>query len=126
MDVQDAVGEGAHKLRRDDAHVSGQADQIDAMLAQRSDDLGVVLGALAPRRWNGDGEQTELSRRFEAGGVGQVRQNDGDLRAGETALADRLGDGHEVRTASREQNPESLQAVPPPSTCASRAARVHL
>src|SRR6185312_14468110 len=45
MDVEHALWKGLEKHRREQAHVSRKADQIDAVLAQASDDSCIVLGA---------------------------------------------------------------------------------
>ena len=45
MDVENAIGEGGDELRREQPHVAGQADQIDMVLAQAGEHIGVVLGA---------------------------------------------------------------------------------
>ncbi len=57
MDVEDAVGEGGNKLRGQEAHIAGKADQVDAMSAKaRRRHVGIVFGAgTAPGNEEGDG-----------------------------------------------------------------------
>src|SRR5271157_5094498 len=51
MDVEDAVGKLLHEPRRQQAHVSRKADKINFVLAQRGNDLAIMLFArLALRR----------------------------------------------------------------------------
>ena len=100
VNVQDPVGKCAHELRREDPHISRQADQVHAVLVQASDHLGIVFRALASRRRNGKRSQPHLARGGQSGGVGLVGQYHRDLRAQQAALANRTGDGDEVRTSA--------------------------
>ena len=54
--------------------------------------------------------QAEFAGGGEAGGVGDVGDDDGDLDARETAFANGLGDGEKVRSAAGEKNPEAKGA----------------
>jgi hypothetical protein len=47
MNIENAMRKGGDEERRKQAHVAGQADQIDFVLMQAGDHVGVVLGALA-------------------------------------------------------------------------------
>ncbi len=47
MNVENAIGKGGDELRREKAHVAGQADQIDVVRFEAGDDVGVVFVALA-------------------------------------------------------------------------------
>ena len=49
---QDALREGLDEFGREQAHISGEADEVNLMAAQAGDDLGVMLGTLDPGlRW---------------------------------------------------------------------------
>ena len=122
MDVQDAVGEGAHKLRREDAHVSGEADQVDAMLLSAAM-TSASCSARFARGWNGDGGPAPTGARPRGPAASARFDRTTAISAPGRRPRNRLGDGDKVRTASREQNPKSLQAVPPPSTCLASGAR---
>jgi hypothetical protein len=72
--------------------------------AQAVDDVGIVLGAGAAL---GDEEMTqdaELGCGFETVRICNVGDDDGDFYAGQTAFADGLRDGEEVRAAAGEQD----------------------
>lgn len=69
VDVEDAVGKGADKIRREHAHVSGQADEIDAMLMQARNQLRVVGGAGATGGWNAEGGNLQLAGGVQPGGI---------------------------------------------------------
>jgi hypothetical protein len=104
VDVEDAVGEGGDELRRDDAHVACETDEIDVVLVKVGDHLGVVLGALAASGGDAEGGDAELAGSGEAGSVVDVGEDDGDLHAEEPLVADGLGDGEEVGASAGEED----------------------
>ena len=103
MDVEDAVGEGRDEGGRDDAHVTGEADEIDVVVVELGDHLGVVIGALAASGWDGESGQAEVAGGGEAGGVFDVREDDGDFGV-EAVFGDGAVDGEKVGTASGEED----------------------
>ena len=103
MDVEDAVGEGRDEGRRNDAHVTGEADEIDVVVVELGDHLGVVIGALAASGWDGQSGQAEVAGGVEAGGVFDVREDDGDFGV-EAVFGDGAVDGEKVGTASGEED----------------------
>ena len=107
VDVDDAVGEGGDKGWRDDAHVAGEADEVDFVLVEAGDELGVVGGAgLGGAAFGGDGEggEVEVAGGGEAGCVGAVGEDAGDLGGVETVEADGFGDSEKVGAASGEED----------------------
>lgn len=72
MHVDDAVGEGFDEGRRDDAHVTGEADEVDVGVTQTLDELFVALDGGAAGDGDVRGGQAEFARGSEAGGVGFV------------------------------------------------------
>ena len=72
MDVEDAVGEGCDKARREQAHVAGEADEVDVVFAQAGDEVGVVVGAGAAFGDVDGGGKVEVASGLDAGGVGDV------------------------------------------------------
>ena len=82
MDVEDAVGEGRDEGRRDDAHVAGEADEVDVVVMELGDHFGVVIGALAACGGDGEGGEAEVAGGGEAGGGFDVGEDDGDLGVG--------------------------------------------
>ena len=111
VDVEDAVGEGADEVRREQAHVAGEADELDVMLAESGDDVGIVLGALAAAGVEGEGGEAALAGGGEAGSVGHVRDDDSNAGVGDGARADRVGDGEEVGAAAGEEDTELVHGV---------------
>lgn len=104
MDVKDAVGEGLHEGGRDDAQVAGEADDIDAMLVEAGDHLGVVVRAFAPGGGDGEGGEIEIAGGCETWSVFDVGEDYGDLGAGEAVVADGCRDGQEVGASAREKD----------------------
>ncbi len=108
VDVEDAVGEGLDEGRGDDAHVAGEADEVDPGAAQALDELFVTLDGHAASDGNVRGGQAEGARGGEAGGVGFVREHDGDFGLGQAAIRDGLVDGEEVGAATGEQDAKTF------------------
>lgn len=108
VDVEDAPRKGRHEIRREQAHVAGQADPIDARPAQGGDQLRLVAGAIGLAAV-GDGErrQPALPRPVEAGGRRHVAGDQGDLGR---QLAPQHGvvQRQEVAAAPREQDAEAV------------------
>ena len=82
VDVEDAIGEGGDEGRRDEAHVAGEADEVDVGLAEAGDEL-FVAGFGRPAS-DGDvvGFEAEVAGGLKAGGVGFVGEDDGDFGVG--------------------------------------------
>ena len=104
VNVEDPVGEGGDELRRQEAHIAGEADEVDLMVLKAADDFGVVFGAGAAFGDEERGGDAERAGRFEAWGIGYVGDDDGDPRAGQAALVDGAVDGEEVRAPAGEKN----------------------
>ena len=101
VDVEDAVGEGLDKGGGDDAHVAGEADQIDVVVVELGDHLGVVVGTLTTCRGDGEGGDAEVVGCGEAGGGFDVGEDDGDLGV-EAAFGDGAVDCEEVGASAGE------------------------
>ena len=95
---------------RKQPHVACQADQVDTVLAQAGEHIGIVVGAGAALGNKKGVIQAEFTGGGEAGGIGHVGDDDGDLDPGQAAFANGLGDGQEVRSAAGEKNPEAKGA----------------
>src|ERR1700758_4749177 len=54
MDVQNALRKSLNKAWREQAHVTGEANELDAMVLERSNDSGIVISALAAVGLNGE------------------------------------------------------------------------
>ena len=102
MDIQDALRKRLHEIGREQAHVSGEADQIDFMFAQGGDDLAVVSFALEAA-----GRQDQSGDSARCGAVNSLRAfaigyDDGDLRVGNPAGGNAVRQGFKVGAASAE------------------------
>ncbi len=107
MNVQDAIRVGGDEISREQAHVTGQADEIDAVLAEAGDDVGVVFSAWAAAGDEALGGQAQLARGGYARSADDVGEDDGNLDARKAALGDGAGDGQKVRSTSGEQDAEA-------------------
>ena len=72
MDVENAIGKGGDEAGREQAHVAGQADEVDTVVAQAGNHVGIVLGALAAFGDKDCVRQTQLTCRGDAGSVGDI------------------------------------------------------
>ena len=104
MNIENAVRERGYKLRRQQPHITGQANQIHSVRAQAIDHLDVVLLALAPLGEKNLIRQPQFPRGLEAPGLGHVRDHHRNLHALQPSLADRPGNREKVRPAAREQD----------------------
>jgi len=107
VDVEDAIWEGGDECGREQAHVAGEADEVDGMLAEACDQVGVVGFARAAFGDESGGGKAEVAGCGEAGSIGDVGDDDGDFDAGEAAGADGVRDGEEVGTAAGEEDAEA-------------------
>ena len=111
MDIENAVWEGGDELGRQQAHVPGQANQLNAMRAQAGNHVGIVHSARASLGDEDFGGKSQLARLGKAFCFGDIRDHNGDLRAFEPSLADRFGNRNKVRSAAGEQNAEADRRV---------------
>src|SRR6185437_7474312 len=107
VNVQDAVGELADEGGAEQPHESGQTDQIDRVLAEGIDDRTVVDFAVEPAGRQANGRKAAFACAGEAGGVGAVGDDDGDLSI-ERAGLNPISDSFEVGAAARDQNAKTL------------------
>ncbi len=110
MDIEDARRKGTHKIRREKAHIAGQADKIHLMLPQAGDDFSIMLGAPTAAGLDDRGWNAQIARGGNARRVRPVGNDDSDLSVWNTSGGKRLRDGKEVRSPSGEQNPQPVIA----------------
>ena len=91
-----------HEPGREQAHVTGEADEIDLVVEERSHNFAVVLLARLAFRRNDERVEAALAGGFDAGSVGAVRNHDRNAGIGYPASRNAVGDGHKVRAASGE------------------------
>src|SRR5262249_5813752 len=111
MNVQYPIGKRFEKEGRDQAHVSRQANQINFVLAQASDNRSIVLGAGDSFALDYMGVEPTLFGGLQAGNIGLVGDHDCDLRSGNLSGCDVVGNGDEVGTASGEEYAESFHSM---------------
>ena len=99
-------GKARTKSGREQPHVSGETDQVDAMLLKAGDDLGIVLRALAAARFDHRGWETPAAGRCDARRIRSIGNDDGDLSLGKpfSAMASAMARKFEPRPESRIPN----------------------
>jgi hypothetical protein len=106
MNVEDAIGKSGDEFRRQEAHVAGQADQVDVVVAQASQHIGIVVG---PRPAFGDKHrvrQTQFPGGTNSRSLGHIGDHHADFDARQPAFADGSRNGQEVRTAAGQKDAE--------------------
>ncbi len=96
MDIEDALGKGGDELGREQAHVTGETDEIDAVAKQQSRDIGIVRFSRAPFGDLQRCRKSKLGGGGDAGSIGNVGDDDGDFDARQLTGPDGVGDGKEV------------------------------
>ena len=107
VDVEDAIGKCGHEGRREQAHVAGEADEIHLRLVEALDEVEIALGWSASSDGDVVGGDAKGMRCGEAGGVGLIGEDNGNLCVGNAAVGDCLVDGEEVGAAPGEQDTEA-------------------
>src|ERR1700676_244677 len=100
MNVEDALGKGGYEKGREEAHVAGEADEIDFVFVEDGSDLAVVGFAFEAFGGDGAGGNIAGGGSFEAGGTGLIADDDGDFGVGDTSGGDTIGEGFEVGAAT--------------------------
>ena len=113
MDVDDAVWELLHKPVGEQTHVSGQDDEVDVGGFEGGDDFLIVLLTRLTLTGDEKSVKSTLAGGFEAGGIGAIGDDYGDLCAGKFAGGDVIGDGNEVRTTPGKQDDEVFHCISP-------------
>src|ERR1051325_1700679 len=99
MNVERAPAKRLYERRGEQAHVTGQADQLDAVCAQRRDDLAVMLFALAPAALDDQSLDSPLGRASQSRRVPLIADHNGDLGFRNSSLIDGIGERQHVRAA---------------------------
>lgn len=100
MDVEDRVGEGGYKIGGEEAHVAGEADQINFVFLENGYDLPIVSFALETFRRNRAVGDVAGFGAVEARGAFAVADDDGDFGVRDAAGGDAVGQGFEVGAAT--------------------------
>ena len=102
MDVENAILECVDEERRQDAHVPGKTDQIDALVAQDRNDLAIVLFTFTSAAFDDDCLDSALAGDLETFRVALIADHDGDLGVWNCAVSNRVGERNHVRPAARD------------------------
>ena len=107
VDVEKPVGELADEVCRKQAHVAGEADEVDAEFFEQGEDSFFMLGLRPAAAFKGNGFDAEGASGFDAGSSGDVGEDDGDFAVGEAAVARGADDGHAVGAAAGDEDGDS-------------------
>src|SRR6202790_4028455 len=108
VNIQNAIGKRSHEKRREQPHVSGEADEIDLLLAEDGDDLAVVGFALETFGGNDARRDFALLSLVNARRAFTVANDHGDFGIGNAAVGDAVREGLEVRAAAAQQHGYAL------------------
>ena len=98
-----------HKPGREQAHVSGETDEINLVLLEHGGDFAIMLLAGFVFRWNAKRIETAPLSSFEACGFSAVGDDNSNLRARNSASRNGIRDGQKIRAASAEQDAKFFQ-----------------
>ena len=105
MNIQNRIGKGGHKFRRQQAHISSQANQFHAMFAQAGDDFGILLGALSSARLQSPAcVRPRACGRGNPSGIRAIGNDNGNFRVFDFAAVNRVGNRQKVGTTTGEKN----------------------
>src|SRR5277367_5823081 len=108
VNIEDSLRKSTDKLRREQAHISGEAHEVDLMLSQGLNNLGFVLCSLTAVGFDDQRREATRTGRSDAGRVGAIGDDDRDLRSGKLSRRDAVGDGEEIRSSTGEQDSQLL------------------
>src|SRR5882672_2037324 len=100
MNIQDAVQKSCDKKGRQQAHVSGETDQIDLLFVKNRSDLTVIDLALQAFRRNHARLDSTRFRALDARRALAIADDDGDLRVRNPSRRNAFRQGFEVRAAA--------------------------
>src|SRR5579859_1508200 len=110
MDVEHTLRKRSEKNRGEQTHVTCKAHEINFVLAQASNNRGIVFGAFQTLPWNNMRVQPTLLCSLNARDMWLIRDDNRDLGSGNLSRSYIVGDGNEVRTASGKEDTEFLHA----------------
>src|SRR5580698_10041284 len=108
VNVQNTVWERGHKIRRQQAHVAGETDEVDFVLVENLDDLAVIRFPFQSFRRNHARGNTACLCAIDTGGAIAVADDHGDFRVRNSAGRNALRERFEIRTAAAQQHAYAL------------------
>src|SRR5258708_36395177 len=110
MDVENFRRKLLHEPGRKQAHVTGEADEIDFAVQESRHNFAVVLLAWPAFRWNDERMESALAGGFQTGSIGTVRNHDSNAGGGDPARRNTVGDGHKIGSASGKKEAEMFHS----------------
>src|ERR1700726_565913 len=104
MNIQDALRKALYEVWRQQAHVTGQANQINLVFAQNRNDLAIVSFTLKPARRDdlrGNPSCVGTLNSLRAFSIGD---NKSDVRIWNSARGNAIREGLKIRAASAQQH----------------------
>lgn len=102
MNIQNAAAKGLHEVRREKAHVAGEADEIDLFLLERGDDVAVIGFAFEALGWNDASVDAPCAGTFDAGSAFAMADHYGYLSVWNASGRDAVRKRLEIRAATRQ------------------------
>src|SRR5260370_40884551 len=99
MSLKYAMRKLGNKKRREQAHVPGEADEIDFVLVEDGSDLAVVDFAFEALRRNDASLDAAGFRALNAGCAFAIADDHGDFRVGNPSRRNAFREGLEIRAA---------------------------
>lgn len=108
VNIENALGKGGDKVGGKQAHVTGEADEVDAGFVEDGGDLAIVgfaLEALGRQDFCGDAARFGA---FDAGSAFAIADDNRDFRVGDAAGSDAIGKGFKIRAAAAQEHANAL------------------
>src|SRR5215470_484042 len=104
MNIQDALRKRRDEIRRKQAHIAGQTDQVDLGLAQRCGHLAIIdLALQALRRYYKCGQSASTSAIYSRRAL-TIAQHQCDFRVGNSPGRYTIRQGLEVRATPTQEH----------------------
>src|SRR5262245_17571378 len=100
MDVEHSSPESLDKTRRQQTHVACEANKVNLLLTQRSDNLQLVLFARATTTFDNASLNSSLRSQFQTAGRRFIAHYDRDFSVWNRSFANRIAQGKHVRSAT--------------------------
>jgi hypothetical protein len=107
VDIENAIGERGDEVGREQAHVSGEADEIDFGFVERGDDLAVEGFALEAFGGDDAGGQAAFFGAFDAGGAFAIAEDNGDFGVGDAGGVDAVGKRDKVGATTAQEDADA-------------------
>src|SRR5438094_4393881 len=108
MNMQDAIGEFRDEVRREQAHIARETNQIHLVLVEHRSDLAIVNFAFKAFRRNHARANTPSLGALDSRGTLAITDNNGKFCVGDAARRHRFRQSLEVRAAAAQQHANAL------------------